>query len=125
MIDETLVMPFDSGNPALARRRALGCADAWDAAVDRDTLVLLVSELLTNAVEHGAPPCGLRFGWHAGVLRVEVTDGAVESLPVVVVNPDALRGRGLGLVEALADRWGIDVTDSAKCVWFEIPGARI
>lgn len=89
-----------------------------------DSAVLLVSELVTNAILHGEPPVELRIGLPAGRVHVEVHDADREAalhLPTSSsMSQERLGGRGLRLVDALASRWGLDEDDSGKCVWFEI-----
>ncbi len=93
-----------------------GLAD-WDRA---DDVSLCVSELATNALVHGAPPGRgflLRVRYDGDVLRVEVHDsGAGE--PRVADEADE-GGRGLLLVAALADKWGVGRRDPGKVVWCE------
>lgn len=87
-----------------------------------ETATLLVSELVTNAVLHGAPPVRLSVETTGSLIRVAVEDGAV-ALPVQR-DPDALsaNGRGLLLVDVLASSWGCDDgAGDGKSVWFEVP----
>ena len=91
------------------------------------TAALLATELVTNAVVHGrAAPgreVGVRYVLGPGVLRVEVSDGG-GAMPVrqTGVDPEADGGRGLLLVEALADAWGVEARAQGigKTVWFEL-----
>ncbi|MFF8917029.1 ATP-binding protein [Streptomyces sp. NPDC015032] len=104
----------------------------WTCDARADDVLLCVSELATNAVLHGVPP-GRGFRIHLclepadGVLRVEVHDsGDGEVRPVVAdPAPDAEGGRGLLLVAALADKWGVGERDPGKVVWceFKVRGA--
>ena len=57
---------------------------------------------------------------HYAVLRVEVADFSSEPPRLGGFDLDAMSGRGLALVEALADRWGVETHRSGKCVWFEL-----
>ena len=87
-----------------------------------DTVVLLVSELVTNAVTHARPPHVLRVHVDAERTRVEVTDGA-QTLPVVHdPPPTAGGGRGVMFVDRLASRWGTsrEKGSAQKSVWFEL-----
>ncbi|MFI6576174.1 ATP-binding protein [Nocardiopsis sp. NPDC050513] len=99
--------------PARARRdvkhflRHPGHADLADAAV------LVVSELVTNAVEHGRPPVRVNLTWvddgaHS-TLRLDVHDqGRIASYPAAEhADDDAESGRGLFIVDHLAVRWGL------------------
>jgi anti-sigma regulatory factor (Ser/Thr protein kinase) len=84
-----------------------------------ETVALLVSELATNALVHGATT----FEVHAVVdahVRVEVTDDGPGWPRVVHARPDAGGGRGLLIVDELASRWGAERLEHGKRVWFEV-----
>jgi anti-sigma regulatory factor (Ser/Thr protein kinase) len=82
--------------------------------------VLLTSELVSNVVLHARTPVELTVRSAQGVLRVEVGDHSPQ-LPIVKdYDRTAVTGRGLQLVAALADRWGVEPSDNGKVVWFEI-----
>ncbi|MFF8593314.1 ATP-binding protein [Streptomyces sp. NPDC015220] len=83
--------------------------------------VLLVSELVGNAVRHtGARVFGLRMRRRRGWIRVEVRDPS-RGLPCLMpVQELDVSGRGLFLVDELADRWGVDLLPRGKTTWFEM-----
>ncbi|MGR6972833.1 ATP-binding protein [Streptomyces cynarae] len=83
--------------------------------------VLLVSELVGNAVRHtGARVFGLRMRRRRGWIRIEVRDPS-RGLPCLMpVQELDLSGRGLFLVDKLADRWGVDLLPRGKTTWFEM-----
>ncbi|MHC0430039.1 ATP-binding protein [Streptomyces sp. O3] len=83
--------------------------------------VLLVSELVGNAVRHtGARGFGLRMRRRRGWLRVEVRDPS-RGLPCLMpVHEMDISGRGLFLVDKLSDRWGVDLLPRGKTTWFEM-----
>lgn len=89
-----------------------------------DTVVLLVSELVTNAVVHTGRPAVLRLGLlpagTGAALRVEVADAS--ALPPFRRRArwDETSGRGLELVELLADRWGWRREGAGKSIWCEL-----
>ena len=86
-----------------------------------DTAILLVSELVTNAVAHARPPVVLRVDVDAERTRVEVTDGARQQMPQVLdPPPTATGGRGVMFVDRLATRWGTTRQSGSKAVWFEL-----
>lgn len=90
-----------------------------------DTAVLLMSELVTNAIMHGEPPVELIVqGADDDALRVEVRDGDRESFALLQPQSERasyrLGGRGLQLVDSLSARWGACVEGRIKSVWFEI-----
>jgi anti-sigma regulatory factor (Ser/Thr protein kinase) len=89
-----------------------------------DDALLVASELVTNAVQHGRPDIVLRLGVDATRLRIEVSDGN-DALPVVPgVEPEVDRptGRGLLIVAATAADWGVERNRGTvgKCVWAEV-----
>jgi anti-sigma regulatory factor (Ser/Thr protein kinase) len=85
--------------------------------------VLLVSELVGNAVRHtGARTFGLRMRLlrARGCIRVEVRDPS-RGLPCLMPVQDLdTSGRGLFLVHELSDRWGVDLEPYGKATWFEM-----
>ncbi|MET9295577.1 ATP-binding protein [Streptomyces sp. NPDC003077] len=90
-----------------------------------EEVLLCVSELVTNALVHGVPPGrGFRLQlWVTGdgALRVEVHDSG-EGRPragAVPAGAEEEAGRGLMLVEALADKWGVGERAPGKIVWCE------
>lgn len=94
----------------------------------------IVAELAANAVAHGrVPGRDFRLGLavhHRALLRIEVTDTRGDRLPpepgsVDEASGDAESGRGLLIVEALADRWGVEVGPvPRKTVWAELDLGR-
>lgn len=91
----------------------------------------IVAELASNAVLHGRVPgrdFRLRLKLHSdGTLRIEVTDARGDRLPSTPapVADDLESGRGLRIVTAYADRWGVDeVPAHAKTVWAELTPDR-
>jgi anti-sigma regulatory factor (Ser/Thr protein kinase) len=82
---------------------------------------LLTTEVVTNAVVHGAGEVAFRARCTDHLLRVEVGDsGAGTPEPVEPDNPRRRGGRGLSILEALAADWGIEAWDGGKTVWFEL-----
>ena len=83
--------------------------------------VLLVSELVGNAVRHtGARVFGLRMLRRRGWVRIEVRDPS-RGLPCLMpVREMDVSGRGLFLVDKLSDRWGVDLLPRGKTTWFEM-----
>lgn len=94
----------------------------WDVPPrPTDEAVLLVSELVGNAVRHtGAHVIGLRMARRRGWVRAEVRDPS-RGLPCLLpVHPLDTTGRGLFLVDTLSDRWGVDLLPRGKTTWFEM-----
>ncbi|WP_158618992.1 ATP-binding protein [Micromonospora sp. M71_S20] len=85
-----------------------------------DTVVLLTSELIANAVRHGPPPLCLQVDVDQGRVRVAVSDSN-PALPVLT-RPDyeAVGGRGLWLIDTMAEAWGCTPQPPGKVVWCEV-----
>lgn len=81
---------------------------------------LAVSELVTNAVLHGREPLSVAVVVGDSCARVEVTDGSAVSPSFSMLDPTAVTGRGLMLISAASDRWGVEPSPSGKSVWFEL-----
>ena len=119
---ELQTLPHTPEAPGLARRYVTSRSGAWpDDLVD--LIVLLTSELVTNAFVHGAGPIELLLLEDGGRLRVEVGDGEPR-LPDGPGKPTEhdVSGRGLMILDRLADRWGSHPrrTPPGKVVWFEL-----
>lgn len=102
---------------------------AWGVGERGDEVLLCVSEMATNALLHGVPPGrGFRvMAWldHDGWLRVEVHDSGEGAPRVGRPEAEAESGRGLLLVETLADKWGVGERDPGKVVWVEFAVGRV
>lgn len=122
----TLALPADTSAALKARAFVRACSD--DVVPDPevlDTLTLLTSEVVTNAVLHGGGPIELRFTpQDNGGARVEVEDGSPALPQPRQYEADATTGRGLGMVAALASAWGVTNGVGGKTVWFEVGGAH-
>lgn len=84
-----------------------------------DEALLLVTELVTNAVRHAGPPVVLEVTC-AGVagLGVRVSDGSRAQPKVELAGDEQESGRGVALVDLLSDAWGIQPNTTGKTVWF-------
>jgi anti-sigma regulatory factor (Ser/Thr protein kinase) len=96
-----------------------------------EVAVLLVSELVTNAVRHAAIAAGDHVRLHArtgdGVLRLEVRDGGTAGTVArrAREREDRIGGYGLELVDRLSSAWGVERDGRGTTVWLELPaGAR-
>ncbi|MFG2820570.1 ATP-binding protein [Kitasatospora sp. NPDC048365] len=106
------------------RRRLRAALDRWGVPQLADTAELLASELVTNALVHTG---------HGAVfdavltpeqkLRIEVQDGTTRLPGRRQPSDSATSGRGLLLVEALADDWGVQLRGDGKVTWFELAAA--
>jgi|tagenome__1003787_1003787.scaffolds.fasta_scaffold20817634_2 anti-sigma regulatory factor (Ser/Thr protein kinase) len=118
-VEIELALPRDASAAAIARRRIREQLDAVLDAQRLAELMLVISELVTNAVEHGQGAIRMRLVVVEGKVTGEVIDaGEGFEHQVREVGFDELRGRGLVLVEAITSRWGVH--DGTTHVWFEI-----
>ena len=86
-----------------------------------DDVVLVVSEVVTNAVVHGAPPGSLIISMSDDLIRIEVSDSAAAGPVREAIHHESQRGRGIGLMDTLSDRWGVTARpEDGKVVWFEV-----
>lgn len=117
---DTIRLDAEPMSVGRARRFASSTLEEWGVDADTvDTVVLLVSELATNAVLHARTPFTVVIDQIRGV-RVEVHDGDPRPPHARDYGPDAASGRGLHLVEALATTSGTEVSARGKAVWFEL-----
>jgi anti-sigma regulatory factor (Ser/Thr protein kinase) len=112
-----LTLAPDPSSVAEARARVVEAVTGDLGAATADTLRLLVSELVTNAVRHGdgVHPVELHATWEDEV-RVEVCDQGRRFAPPARSDGEP-GGYGLFLVGSLADRWGVE-TAGGTTVWF-------
>jgi len=118
-------LPQHPTSPKVARQLVGHALAGWGVADPElvDCIRLLTSEVVTNAVVHARSTAGLVASYEGGVIRIEVLDRASELPSARAAEPWATSGRGLRLVQALAQRWGsYAVSGGAKVVWFELDG---
>ena len=115
-------LPPEAASVRAARRAVAEAVGDVLPPAGLEGALIATSEVVTNAVEHGCPPIELRVDRAAGRVRVEVRDTSPLPPRRREQAPDAsdVRGRGLVIVERLADRWGIDERSDGKAVWFEL-----
>lgn len=124
---ESVVVPHAATSVALVRRsldRTL-----HDVGVDgnaRDDALIVLSELVSNAVKHASPlgDSGIAVRWVVGADRLEiaVTDGGSHTDPVAdIAAMTAVGGRGLDIVRKLSLGWGVSESDGHVTVWATLP----
>ncbi|WP_106211041.1 ATP-binding protein [Kineococcus rhizosphaerae] len=122
MCSQTPPAALDVVMDATASRRARRFLDAhWctvHAAGVRPRADLVVTELVTNAVRHGAPPARLSLDCAADAgVTIEVSDADPHAPTLRHADPDAVGGRGIALVDVVSADWGVDVRADGKTVW--------
>ncbi|OIK02042.1 ATP-binding protein [Streptomyces sp. MUSC 14] len=114
----------DRRSVRMAREFTRAVLSEWRFGRREDEVLLCVSELATNAVLHGVPP-GRGFSVRAsllrteGQLRLEVHDSGPGDIHPREASPESESGRGLLLVSALADKWGVGERNPGRFVWCE------
>lgn len=106
-----------------ARSRLAGSGIGDDEPL-AETLILLISELVTNAVVHTGCPAVLRMLLGGPGVRVEVADVSDRAPARRQAAGDDTGGRGLELVDGLADRWGWQREGAGKRIWCEVDRAE-
>jgi two-component sensor histidine kinase len=109
-------LPRSPDSVGAARRLVSRHTPSLDPGQRQDA-VLMVSELVTNAVVHGVGAISLRIDAGADTVRIEVADEGNIAIPPSP-QPSAHGGWGLRIVEQLADDWG--VLDGSTRVWFRL-----
>jgi anti-sigma regulatory factor (Ser/Thr protein kinase) len=122
-----VLLPAAPASVAIARRRItedLLAVGIFHAAVCDAALV--ISELLSNAIRHARPLHGswLRVAWclKGGSVEVAVSDGGSPTRPRPAhASRSSLGGRGISIVEHLANAWGVRADDDMLTVWAILP----
>lgn len=128
---QSVTLPFDLASVGVARRR-MGRelrAAGLPEAVRADVLVVL-SELLGNAVRHARPLDGgcVEVLWrlHDDEIELAVVDGGATTRPRAERPPfAALSGRGLGIVDALTGSWGVEGAGSTRQLVWAVVDVRL
>ncbi|WP_308293833.1 ATP-binding protein [Streptomyces sp. Vc74B-19] len=100
----------------------------WVAQEGIDSAQLCVSELVSNVITHlgRGTPTSLTLSLNGARLRIEVRDPDTRVLPTLVeATGDAESGRGMTLIDALSDRWGVELRQDGKVTWCEILTASV
>ncbi|MEV8318221.1 SpoIIE family protein phosphatase [Streptomyces sp. NPDC059900] len=109
----------EDATPSRARRLARSALERWGLQELNDSVELLVSEVVTNAVRYASRPVTLRL-LRTDVLRCEVGDDVPQLPRLRQARATDEGGRGLYLVNRLARRWGATRLSTGKVVWFEL-----
>ena len=119
-----LPLPATAASVSEARRFLRTTLSDWDAEVLEWSATQALSELVTNAVLHAGTAVTVVLELvGAGQLRLEVRDGSTRIPHQRRYGSQATTGRGIALVDGLADRWGVDPDGNGKTVWCELSAA--
>jgi anti-sigma regulatory factor (Ser/Thr protein kinase) len=114
-------LPAEAGSARAARHFVTRTLRDWDIANVEDSVVLLVSELVTNAVLHARSALVLLLDRTDTHLRVAVRDRSPVLPQQRRYRLDAATGRGLGLVDLMSSDWGVVAESDGKEIWFTVP----
>jgi anti-sigma regulatory factor (Ser/Thr protein kinase) len=116
-----VTLPPDTESPSRARHFVCDALSGRQAPLD--VVALLVSEVVTNAVLHARSEVVLTVRIDELSVRVEVEDKSSALPQQRPMTDEAMTGRGMFLVEELADNWGTAPVADGKVVWFELVNA--
>ncbi len=116
-------LPKDLASVPRARWFTRDRLDQWNCGVSVSDTLVVVSELVANAVTHTNSACQLRLSLGSTAVRVEVLDDGVGTPEPQPPSASRESGRGLHLINALTTAWGIEMVpqDAGKVVWAELP----
>lgn len=110
-------LPHDTAASRVARNRVRDVVGEFDRL---DDVMLAASELAANAVQHGGGPVDLQVHAGADAVTIEIGDTNIERYPEVRRLPVfSVSGRGMSIVDAISEHWGVTVRPTAKSVWCE------
>ncbi len=116
-----LHLPADLTSASAARAFTRESLAEWNVTDVVDDTLLVVTELVNNAVTHARSECHLRLSVNATAVRVEVIDRSAETPEPLAPSNTRDHGRGLHLVDAVTAAWGVErVDDTSKMVWAEL-----
>jgi len=119
-----IALPRSPASVGEARRFIQARTAAWSVPEPAGSqLVLIGSELATNAVLHARTELTVTLELRDGRVRIGVEDRSQAQASLRHYQADAMTGRGLGVVAALSDRWGISAAPDGKVVWAEVDAA--
>jgi anti-sigma regulatory factor (Ser/Thr protein kinase) len=121
VIEARTTLEAEPASARAARQFVRDRLHEWHCEHVAEAVVLLISELVTNAIVHAGTSVALTVQCAEDAIRVEIDDHSTE-LPVPRrVAPDPISGHGLKLVDVMSGRWGVEQQPGGKTVWFEVP----
>jgi anti-sigma regulatory factor (Ser/Thr protein kinase) len=121
-----LMVRHEAASAAIVRRHLAHDLASYDLPADAiDDAVLVASELVGNAVRHttAAASDTLDVSWNidSSGVRVSVGDPSDQEPQLRIAGDDDPTGRGLKIVDAMADDWGVEHGARGKTVWAHVP----
>lgn len=115
-------VPGTKPGVVLARQFVGPVLTAWGLAELTGDCQLVVSELLSNAIDHapGTETYELELLGRPDGVRVSVADGSSIRPLIAEIDHTRARGRGMRIIEGISDGWGTDDHDGGKRVWVEL-----
>jgi anti-sigma regulatory factor (Ser/Thr protein kinase) len=129
-----MAVPHHASGARHARQRLAAELDRLVPPSLRADAVAVAAELLGNAVRHAAPlpgnviqlGCRVHVDDTGTVVELRVNDGGSSLVPHArAPEPDSPDGRGLAIVAALAQSWGVERSASGQCVWAQLSGPAL
>lgn len=117
---QTIRLPFELSTPSIARTKLAGFLTINRAAPEViDDALIVISEMIANAVSHGVPTADgtVEISWtiNGDLLELSVFDaGQGGSLKPIDFDEDSLSGRGLSIINRVADRWWVDMSKGTR-----------
>lgn len=115
--DASLLLPCDASSVPAARHFVVATLTSWGFDGAAWAAAQIVSELAANCSLHARTDYTVRLMNQDGTVRLEVRDGSAARVRPRTYGAQSTTGRGLRLVETLADTWGVDVAAGGKTVW--------
>jgi serine/threonine-protein kinase RsbW len=117
---DTIRLPFAASTPGIARTRLAAFLTVNRASNEViDDALIVISEMIANAVSHGVPTSDgtIEISWaiNGTLLELSVYDaGKGASLKPIDFDEDSLSGRGLSIINRVADRWWVDMSTGTR-----------
>jgi anti-sigma regulatory factor (Ser/Thr protein kinase) len=129
-VTHSVTVPHEGQGVSLARHAFVSELTSFGVSDDvcQDAM-LVISELVSNAVKHAAPLPGgevrVRCSIGEDFVHVEITDGGAVTRPnPAVATVFALGGRGLDIVRTISHEWGVSAEGDSVTVWADVPRVR-
>lgn len=120
-VEQRITLAAEPRSAGRARGFVSATLAQWGRQGFSEVVVLLTSEVVTNAVLHARSEIVLAVGCDDQRVRVEVTDSSRDKPVLRFPRPEDTSGRGLGLVDVLSSAWGVRYhPQDGKSVWFEM-----